>query len=173
MRNRGIMVGLALLIGATQASAQQQRGTLEFGGFASSTDFHESLGMGSSWGAGARFGAFLAPRLSVEFEAGGLNTDRTRGLRDVNVGILSARLTAVPLRVGRVSLLVGAGADHTDTYVIERFGVHGLVGAKLDLTNALALRLAGTQSFMVTGEGSNRMLQIGVSAYRSPFSGYR
>jgi len=167
MSSRAIAIGVAALVLAVPAGAQQ-RGTIEFGGFASNTSFDNSLRMNNSWGAGGRVGAFIFPRLSVEFEGGGSNAGRTLGLRDVNVGVLSARLTAVPLKVGPMSLLLGAGVDHTDTNFLESYGYHGLVGAKLALGQSLALRVDGIQSYMVHGNGTNRALHVGLVAYRSP-----
>jgi outer membrane protein OmpA-like peptidoglycan-associated protein len=158
----------ALLIAVTPVAAQQQRGTVEFGGFASSTSYDESLGMNRGLGWGGRVGAFLHPRLSIEFEGGTASASRDQGLNDVNVGILSARLTAIPARLGRVSFLLGAGIDHTDTYFLESYGGHGLLGAKVRLWDAGDLRLDWIQTYMSNGKGTNRGLHLGMSVYRQP-----
>jgi peptidoglycan-associated lipoprotein len=169
---RAMTVGVAIMVFATSATAQE-RGTVEFGGFASNTSFDNSLGMNSAWGFGGRVGAFLHPRVSLEFEAGATSASRTLGLNDVNVGILSGRATAVPFKSGRVSVLVGAGVDHTDTYNIESYGVHGLVGAKIGLWNTGDLRIDGIQSYMVNGNGTNLGLHMGLSFYRNPLGRMR
>ncbi len=165
---RAITVGVAGLILAAPAAAQQ-RGTVEFGGFASNTSFDNSLGMNNAWGAGGRVGAFLHPRLSVEFEGGGTSASRNVGLQNVNVGILSGRFTAVPLQGGRLSILLGAGVDHTDTFVLESYGVHGLLGAKIAFWNSGFLRVDGIQSWMAHGKGTNTGLHLGLGFYRNPF----
>jgi hypothetical protein len=148
MRIRSIGAVVVALAGAASASAQE-RGTVEFGGFASATSFDTNLGMNNGWGAGGRIGVFLIPRLSIEFEGGGSSAGRPLGLRNVNVGVLSARLTVVPLKLGRLSVLVGSGVDHVDTYMLESYGVHGLLGGKLALARGLAFR-------------------VGLSVYRQP-----
>lgn len=167
MLGRAMTVGVAVLAAAVPATAQQ-RGTVEFGAFASNTSFDNNLGMNNNWGAGGRIGVFVFPRLSLEFEGGGSNVGRTLGLQNVNVGVLSARATAVPLNLGRLSILLGGGVDHTDTYFMESYGVHGLLGAKLALTHALGLRVDGIQSYMVNGGNTNRSLHLGLTVYRNP-----
>ena len=167
MLGKAIIVGAAVLIGAVPATAQQ-RGTMEFGGFASNTAFDNGLHMNNSWGAGGRIGVFIFPRLSAEFEGGGANAGRSLGLADVNVGILSARLTAVPFKFGPVSVLLGAGVDHTDTYFFESYGFHGLLGAKIRLSDFVALRIDRIRSWMSNGNGINSGLHLGLSIYRNP-----
>lgn len=161
----GVML---LLVGATTAAAQQ-RGTIEFGGFASNTS-GSSLRMNNSWGAGGRIGAFLYPRLSVEFEGGATSASRDPGIRNENVGVLSGRFTAVPVQSGRVSFLLGAGIDHTDSDALDGYGPHGLVGTKVNFGDAGALRLDGIQSSMAHSKGTTRVLHLGLSFYRSPFA---
>jgi hypothetical protein len=167
MRLRIIGAVIAALAGAVNASAQK-RGSVEFGGFASNTTFDDQLGMNRSWGAGGRIGVFLASRLSIEFEGGGGRAGRLLGLRSVNVGVLSARLTTVPLRVGPVSVLLGGGVDHIDTYSMESYGLHGLLGGKLALSSGVALRVDGIASHMSHGGYTNLALHAGFSVYRQP-----
>lgn len=162
-----IMVGAAVLVGAVPATAQH-RGTTEFGAFGSKTSWDASLNMNNSGGGGARIGVFITPRLSAEFEGGGGNASRGSGLEDVNVGVLAGRLTAVPFKFGKVSVLLGLGASHTDTYFFESYGVDGLLGAKVRLSNSVALRLDGIQTWMANGNGSNTGLHLGLSFYRNP-----
>ena len=167
MRVRSIGAVVVALAGAVSASAQE-RGTVEFGGFASATSFDANLGMNHGWGAGARIGMYLIPRLSIEFEGGGSSAGRPLGLGNVNVGVLSARLTVVPLKVGPVSLLVGSGVDHTDTYFVESYGVHGLLGGKVALARGLALRVDGIASHLSHWKSTNFGLHAGLSVYRQP-----
>jgi outer membrane protein OmpA-like peptidoglycan-associated protein len=167
MFKTAIMVGVAVLIGAVPATAQQ-RGTMEFGAFGSNSSWDNSLNINSNWGAGARIGVFITPRLSAEFEGGGGNASRSLGLANVNVGVLSGRLTFVPFKVGSLSALLGLGADHTDTYFFESYGVHGLVGAKIRLSDYVALRVDGINSWMANGNGQQKSLHVGLSFYRNP-----
>jgi len=167
MFKTAIMVGVAVLVGAVPATAQQ-RGTFEFGAFGSNTSWDNSLNMNSNWGAGARIGVFITPRLSAEFEGGGGNASRSLGLANVNVGVLSGRLTFVPFKVGSVSALLGLGADHTDTYFFESYGFSGLLGAKVRLSDYVALRVDGINSWMSNGGGQQKSLHLGLSFYRNP-----
>ena len=167
MFKTAIMVGAAVLIGAVPATAQQ-RGTMEFGAFGSNSSWDNSLNINSNWGAGARVGVFLTPRLSAEFEGGGGNASRSLGLANVNVGVLSGRLTFVPLKFGSLSILAGLGADHTDTYFFESYGIHGLLGAKVRLSDYVALRFDGINSWMSNGGGQQKSLHVGLSFYRNP-----
>jgi len=167
MFKTAIMVGVAVLVGAVPATAQQ-RGTLEFGAFGSNTSWDNSLNMNGNWGAGARVGVFITPRLSAEFEGGGGTASRGLGLANVNVGVLSGRLTFVPFKVGSVSALLGLGADHTDTYFFESYGFSGLLGAKVRLSDYVALRVDGINSWMSNGGGQQKSLHLGLSFYRNP-----
>jgi outer membrane protein OmpA-like peptidoglycan-associated protein len=164
-----IAAGVAALVSAAPAPAQQ-RGTIEFGAFASSTSYDAGLGMDNNMGFGGRVGAFFSPRFSVEFEAGGGTAGRTLGRADVNVGVLSGRLLVVPVRLAsnRVSILLGGGVDHTDANFFESYGYHGLLGAKLHLSDMIALRVDGIKSWMATDDGSNTSLHFGLSVYRRP-----
>jgi peptidoglycan-associated lipoprotein len=167
MFKTAIMVGIAALVGAVPATAQQ-RGTMEFGAFGSNSSWDNSLNINSNWGAGARVGVFFTPRLSAEFEGGGGNASRSLGLANVNVGVLSGRLTWVPFKVGSLSALLGLGADHTDTYFFESYGIHGLLGAKIRLSDYVALRFDGINSWMSNGHGQQKSLHVGLSFYRNP-----
>lgn len=158
-------LGVALLLVATPA-ASQERGTIEFGGFAASTSFDNSLNMNNSFGAGGRVGVFLTPWLSLEFDGQGSSASRTLGLRDVNVGMVHARVTAVPFTVGRTSLLVGAGVNDFDTNFHLSYGIHGLIGAKVAITDIVSLRVDAIQDRMSMGGGGNRSINAGLSVYR-------
>src|SRR4029079_2086040 len=84
MSNKNIAFGLAALIMAAPVAAQQ-RGTLEFGAFGSTTAFDNSLFLDNGTGCGVRLGAFLDPRWSLEFDGSGLSAGRPLGLRSVQV----------------------------------------------------------------------------------------
>jgi outer membrane protein OmpA-like peptidoglycan-associated protein len=86
----------------------------------------------------------------------------------VNVGILSGRLTAVPIKSGRLSLLLGGGVDHMDAHFFESYGFHGLAGVKIALAEMVALRVDGVRSYMANGGGWNNALHLGLSLYRTP-----
>jgi outer membrane protein OmpA-like peptidoglycan-associated protein len=162
------MIGVAGLVLAGPATAQQ-RGTVEFGAFGSSTSYDQSLGMGNSLGAGLRLGAFLHPRLSFEFDGGGGRSTRTLGLGTVNQFSVAGRFTAVPVLAGPFSFLLGAGGVHNDYQFSETFGFQGLVGLKIALGNTAALRVDGMQDWN-SNTANSRHLQAGISFYRNPFN---
>jgi peptidoglycan-associated lipoprotein len=164
-----IAVGCAVLVWAAPALAQE-RGTLEFGGFGSAATFDKSLTLNNAYGGGARLGMFLDPRLSVEFESGEMLATRTLGLKSVNTGILSTRLTAVPLKFGAVSILTGVGAGiGTETNFLHSYGVNALVGAKIAISRHVAFRVDAISDWLANyNYKSFQSLHVGLSLYRSP-----
>ena len=164
-----LIAGMATLMCAIPALAQE-RGTVEFGAFGSAATFDNSLGLTSGYGGGGRVGIFLDPRLSMEFEDAEMRASRPNGLANVNVGILSGRLVASPLKVGAVSFLVGAGAGvSTETNFMHSYGVDGLVGAKIALTNNAALRVDGVWDWLANQNWKTyKSVRVGVSLYRHP-----
>src|SRR5680860_728923 len=109
MSMKALTLAVAALMWAVPAAAQQ-RGTMEFGAFGSIASFDNALSLESAYGGGGRIGMFLGPRLSIEFEDAEMRASRPHGLTDVNVGLLSGRLVAVPFQGGGLSFLLGAGA---------------------------------------------------------------
>jgi outer membrane protein OmpA-like peptidoglycan-associated protein len=169
MSPRVLAIGVAALMWAAPAVAQE-RGTVEFGGFGSLASFDKSLTLNTAYGGGGRLGIFLDPRWSVEFESGEMRASRTLGLRDVNVGILSSRLTAVPIKTGALSILVGAGAGiGTETNFMHTYGLNGLVGAKIALSNFAALRVDGVMDWLANNDWKSfTSVHVGLSLYRHP-----
>ena len=132
MSFRTFTVGVAALILAVPAAAQQ-RGTMEFGAFASAGVFDKSLTLNNGFGGGGRIGMFLDPRVAIEFEDGEMKATRTLGLKAVNVGLLTGRLVVTPIQSGALSIVLGAGAgSSTETNFLHTYGVNALVGAKID-----------------------------------------
>jgi len=169
MSYKAIIVGLATLAIAAPLVAQQ-RGTIEFGGFASAGKFDNAIGLNTGYGGGGRIGAFLEPRLSLEFEDAEMRATRPNGLRDVNVGLLSGRLTGVPIQSGKLSILLGAGAGvSTETNFLHSYGVDVLAGAKVALRPNVALRLDGVWDFLANNSWkSYQSVRFGVTMYRNP-----
>lgn len=160
-------LGVALLLGAAPASSQH-RGTIEFGAFGNLSSFDNSLFVDNAFGGGARVGAFIFPRLSVEFDVGLKNANRPDGRQSVEVEAFAARLTAVPLILGPMSVLVGAGLIHTDVqHLNETDGGQLLLGAKFALSEMVNLRVDGLADFNNDGT-RNQALQVGMSFHRSP-----
>lgn len=169
MSNRALIVVAATLVWALPAAAQE-RGTVEFGAFGSAASFDNSLSLKTGYGGGGRVGAFLDPRLSIEFEDAELRASRPNGLKDVNVGILSGRLVGAPIKTGALSIIIGAGAGvSTETNFMHTYGVDGLVGAKLALNDHIALRVDGVWDWLANQDWkSYRSVRAGISVYRHP-----
>ena len=151
-------------------AAAQQRGTVEFGAFASAASFDKALTLTHAIGGGGRVGVYLDPRWSLEFEDAEMRAKRPGGLKDVNVGILSGRLVAVPVKSGAVSLLLGGGAGvSTETNFLHSYGVDALVGAKFALSNSAALRIDGVWDWLANEKWKTyRSVRVGLSLYRHP-----
>lgn len=161
-----LAVGAFALSTAAPAAAQE-RGTIEFGAFANHTWYDDALTMENGWGAGGRVGAFIFPRLSIEFDVGRRWSDRGEGLEDVEVEAFAARLLAVPLTLGPLSVLLGGALIHTDWENDVSDGLQGLVGLKLGLGSAAALRVEGVMDFN-EDDVRNKAIQVGLSLYRHP-----
>ena len=169
MSNRVLLLGLTALMFAVPAAAQQ-RGTIEFGAFASAASFDNNLSLKTGYGGGGRIGAFLDPRWSLEFEDAEMRATRPNGLRNVNVGLLTGRIVNVPLRAGALSILIGAGGGlSTETNFLHSYGLDALLGAKLALGENVALRLDGVLDFLANQDWkSYRSVRFGLSVYRRP-----
>lgn len=169
MYMRVLTVAIAALVWAVPA-AGQQRGTMEFGAFASAGSFDNDLSLKTGYGAGGRLGMYLHPRWSIEFEDGEMRASRPNGLRDVNVGILSGRLVSVPIKSGALSFLLGAGAGlSTETNFMHTYGLDALVGAKVALHNNVALRVDGVWDWLANENWkSYKTVRIGLAVYRHP-----
>ncbi len=169
MSNRGLLAGVAALVLAVPAAAQE-RGTVEFGAFGSAATFDNALSLKTGYGGGGRVGIYLEPFLSLEFEDAEMRATRPNGLKDVNVGLLSGRLVASPFSMGRLSVLVGAGAGvSTETNFLHSYGVDALVGAKYAITPNVAFRLDGVLDFLANEDWKTyKSVRMGLSVYRRP-----
>ena len=170
MIRRAITIGAATLIFALPAVGQE-RGTMEFGAFATAASFDNSLSLKSGFGGGGRIGMFLDSRFATEFEMGELKATRPTGLSNANVGILSARLTAVALKGGSVSFLLGAGAGvGTETWFMHSYGVNALAGLRFAVNDNTAIRVDVQNDWLANYSWkSYQRVTLGLSLYRKPF----
>ncbi len=170
MLHRTLLIGAAVLIAAAPVAAQN-RGSLELGAFVSMNAFDPEYQMDNAIGFGGRLGAFLTPRLSVEFEANNGTAQRPGALADRSYRFLDGRLLWAPIQIGRASLLVGGGAQHVDANVNEAwedesYGLHALIGGKFRINDNAALRVDYTRYY---NSGANHgSLKAGISLYRHP-----
>ena len=166
LRTVAIAVGSLLLMPGSPAGAQE-RGTIEFGVFGNYSNYDDDLRMDNGWGGGGRIGAFIFPKLSVEFDVERKKALREFGLSNTDVEAFVVRLLAVPLEVGPVSLLAGGGLVHSDWKNAVSDGFQGLVGFKLGLGSMAALRAEAVMDWN-DNERRNKAIQVGVSLYRHP-----
>lgn len=169
MLMKAFTVGVAALLWAVPA-AGQQRGTVEFGAFASTASFDNNLSLQTGYGGGGRVGMFLDPRWSIEFEDILMRATRPNGLTNANVGVLSGRLVATPVKAGALSLLLGAGAGvSTETHFLHSYGVDALVGGKLALGDNIALRVDGVWDWLANEKWKTyKSVRAGFVMYRHP-----
>ncbi len=169
MSLRTLTIAFAALVIAVPAAAQQ-RGTIEFGAFASAGRFDKALTLDQGFGGGGRIGAFLAPRTSLEFEKSEMRATRTLGLNDVNVGILSARLVQIFARTGGLSLFLGAGAGaSTETNFLHSYGLNALVGGKIRIGKNAAFRADLIGDWLANEDWkAYQRVQVGLVLYRNP-----
>ena len=163
-----IMITAAVALVALGApAAAQERGTVEFGAAANRTFYDDVINMDAGWGWAGRVGAFITPRISAEFDVGFRRADRRLGLQDVKVEAFAARLVAIPLKFGAVSVLAGGGLIHTDYQADVSDGLQAMLGLRLALSNSLGIRLEGLADFN-RNDTRNQALQLGLSYYRHP-----
>ena len=169
MSIKAFTVGVTALVLAVPVAAQQ-RGTMEFGAFGSAASFDNALSLKTAFGGGGRVGMFLDPRWSIEFEDAEMRATRPNGLKDVDVGLLSGRLVAVPIKSGGFSFLLGAGAGvSTETNFLHSYGVDALAGMKFALSDNAALRIDGVWDWLANQDWkSYRSVRVGLSLYRHP-----
>jgi outer membrane protein OmpA-like peptidoglycan-associated protein len=169
MSIRALTIGVTALVLAVPAGAQQ-RGTMEFGAFGSVASFDNALGLKSAYGGGGRIGMFLNPRWSIEFEDAEMRATRPGGLNDVNVGLLSGRLVAVPIKAGGLSVLLGGGAGvSTETNFLHSYGLDVLGGVKIAMGDNAALRVDGVLDWLANEDWKMyKSLRVGISLYRHP-----
>lgn len=169
MKVKAVILCFAALVCAVPVTAQQ-RGTMEFGAFASAASFDQALSLKTGVGGGGRVGMFLDPRWAIEFEDAEMRATRPNGLKDVNVGLLSGRLVYAPIRSGAFSVLVGGGAGvSTETNFLHSYGVDALAGVKYNVSNSAALRVDGVWDWLANEKWkSYRSVRVGLSLYRHP-----
>ena len=169
MSRRAIVMAITLAAAVAPLTAQE-RGTVEFGAYASAGTFDKSLTLNSGFGVGGRVGVYLDPRWAIEFEEGEMNASRTLGLKNANVGMLSGRLVNTFFKSGNLSVLLGAGAGaSTETSFTHSYGVNALLGAKFAVSDNVAIRVDGIADFLANYNWkSNQSLHVGLSLYRSP-----
>jgi len=172
MQVKRLIIGFAALAIAVPAAAQlpMQRGTMEFGAFASAARFDNALSLNNGYGGGGRIGMFIDRRVSAEFEDAEMRASRPNGLKDVNVGILSGRLVYSDKRRGPFTLLIGAGAGvSTETNFLHSYGWDFLAGLKMPVTDYASFRVDGVFDFLANnGFKTYQTVRIGMSWYRHP-----
>jgi hypothetical protein len=169
MKVKAVILCFSAMVCAVPVAAQQ-RGTMEFGAFASAANFDEALSLKNAVGGGGRIGMFLDPRWAIEFEDAEMRATRPNGLKDVNVGLLSGRLVYAPIRSGAFSVLLGGGAGvSTETNFLHSYGVDALAGVKFDLSKSAAIRVDGVWDWLANEDWkSYRSVRVGLSLYRHP-----
>jgi len=165
-----LTLGAAMLVAAVPAAAQD-RGTVEFGAFISYNMFDDAFQMDNAVGFGGRVSAFLDPRWSIEFDVSGGNATRPAGLADRSFMMIDSRLAFVPIKVGRASLILGAGMSHVDANVgaafqDQSYGFNALVGGKIALSETAALRLDYVMYF--NDPARHNSIRAGMAFYRRP-----
>jgi len=99
-----------------------------------------------------------------------MRATRTLGLKDVNVGILSARLTQIFARTGGLSLMIGAGAGaSTETNFMHTYGVNAMVGGKIRVGKNAAFRVDLINDWLANEDWkSYQRMHFGLVLYRNP-----
>lgn len=170
MFKRTFTIGAAMMIAAIPMAAQE-RGAIEFGGFASWNSFESGFQMDDALGFGGRIGAYLDRRWAIEFDANGGKATRPSGLADRSFMVIDSRLAFTPMKLGPIDLIVGAGLSHVDAnvggaFTDQNYGYHALFGAKMAMTETAALRFDYIRYFMDNAQHGS--LRAGLALTRKP-----
>ncbi len=170
MIKRSLSIGAAMMIAAIPLAAQE-RGTIEFGGFASWNMFDSGFNMDNALGFGGRIGAYLDPRWAIEFDANGGKASRPLGLADRSFMMIDTRLAFTPFKIGPIALVLGGGMSHVDAniggaFTDQNYGYHALLGGKLNMTETAALRVDYVRYFMDNAQHGS--LRAGIALARRP-----
>ncbi|HEV8305250.1 MAG TPA: outer membrane beta-barrel protein [Gemmatimonadales bacterium] len=140
----GVVTACTLLMASPVAIAQQ-RGAIEIGGFASFTEFDNSLPIGNALGFGGRAGVHALPRVALELDVARSSADG---------------ITYTPMHVwvvydvpadAKADVVVGGGYvrnKYGDGYDATDNGVSGFFGVRYRLRDMFALRMDGSLDFM-------------------------
>lgn len=170
MIKRTLSIAAAMMIAALPVAAQE-RGTIEFGGFASWNSFDPAFNMNDAFGFGGRIGAYLDPRWALEFDLNGGKATRPSGLADRSFTAVDSRIVYAPFKLGPIGFLIGGGLSHVDANVgsasvDQNYGYHALIGGKLALTETAALRLDYVRYIM--NDATHSSLRAGLALQRRP-----
>lgn len=174
MLRRGLMLAVAVSVGATARIAAQQAGTIEFGLFGSYTVFSDQIVLDDAFGAGGRAGYFASPVLSVELDGAYTTT---------NVGVTSVSYLPFHLRglldlpfTERFTAFLGTGL------AVERFGngrgtgagAGSIAGIRVALSSSVALRADATWDWIFSPpDGEEKYANFGTQAGLSVLLGNR
>lgn len=169
MSFKALVIGVAALAWALPAAAQE-RGTVEFGAFGSGAIFRaaNNIWLDKGYGGGGRFGAFLDHRFSMEFEDAEMRASRLHGLKDVNVGLLSARLVAWDHPRGPLTAFVGiGGGGSTETNFLHSYDVSVMGGFKTPINDHSAFRIDFVNTWLANYNWTTyQSVRLGVSWFR-------
>lgn len=173
LRTRALISFVSLLAAAPLGA--QQFGTIEFGGFGSTSSMNNAQRFANNAGGGMRLGFYLSERLQVEMDGNTIDADRpvrSRGVHRIDaatVPIVSVggRVTWAPMIAGPLSLLVGGGMTHTEYMGETAWGMSALVGARLRLTPWAAARVDVVADDVPSANRTNIGVRFGINLFRS------
>lgn len=148
---------------ATAALERFGVGAVEVGTFGQYSALDQGLGGDRATGGGGRLGLFVTPRLAIEGELSSSTADSVGGAGSFRYAPLAVRAVYHRPLAGRVALVVGGGAVRSDYYSLYDFGVSGLGGLRLAITDRIGVRVDGTLDYLVEPGYVNTGLRAGVS----------
>lgn len=172
-------LSMAVLCSAVLAApvAAQSPGNLELNGHVTRTWFDESLVLDHAIGGGGLIGLFFANNLALEAEIDYTKTEFRTGGGDVSYMPIRARLTYNAPLGGNSAMLFGVGGVRSkfgSDYDFTDYGLTGLFGFRLGLSNHVGFRLDGVIDFVpspeneapetITSPGVSRNIQYAAHA---------
>ena len=151
-------VGLAMTLGASALAAQYQR-RYEVGAFGAFTQYDKAFGLDDKIGGGVRFAYALGPAIGLEFEVLFQPPHSVGPSTEIEPIIGGVSLVLSPLNRDRLSFYVLGGYSAldfggTNPYKFTDRGVHGGAGARIFLSDRVALRVEGRGIYTPTTNGT-------------------
>jgi peptidoglycan-associated lipoprotein len=150
---------------ATSPSA----GTIDLDVFGQYSVLDDTLGGDDGIGVGGRVGIFVTPRLAVEAELSTTTVDSAGGSGDFRYAPLALRAVLHKPVARRLALLAGVGAVRSDYYSLWDYGVSGLLGFRVPLSEHVGLRVDGTADYLPDPKATNFGARAGLSVRFRPW----
>jgi outer membrane protein OmpA-like peptidoglycan-associated protein len=154
------VAGIALFAAPPPLGAQKRGGQFEVGAFGAYTRYDDAFNLENKLGGGARFGYFVADQLGLEVDILFQTGQQVPGSSSRFEPLIGGASLVLNLPVAGVSTLFVLGGysfldfGTTNPFKFTDGGFHGGAGARLSLSERVALRVEGRAIYTPETQGS-------------------